>query len=208
MLAPVSSHPSLRRVERFARPWIMWVVAHHLIALAVLLLAGCSSPGRHGDATHARGSESAETPPGVAGDASDGRPAAPEVVLADLEGGTLRLSDHRGKVVLLGFWATWCGPCRREVPRLKALHAEYASRGLDIIGLSVDRDGEEGVRSFVREHGMTWPNAVAGEEVIASFGEIDAIPTTFVIDRGGHIAHRFVGLQSEQKLRAAIEPLL
>ena len=176
-------------------------------ALAALTLAGCSSPHRDPSAGHAKGGAN-ETAPAVPGAGGDGRTAAPEVVLADLDGGTLRLSDHRGKVVLLGFWATWCGPCRREVPRLKALDAAYGARGLDIIGLSVDQDGEEVVRAFLREHGVTWPNAVAGEDVIASFGTIDAIPTTFVIDRRGNIAHRFVGLQSEEKLRAAIEPLL
>jgi peroxiredoxin len=159
-------------------------------ALACVLVAGCSSPRREPDG------------------GSTGRTRAPEVVLADLDGETLRLSDHRGKVVLVGFWATWCGPCRREVPHLKALQAQYASRGFDIIGLSVDRDDDDGVRDFVREHGMSWPNAVANEEVIASFGSVQAIPTTFIIDRQGNIAHRLVGLQSEKKLRAAIEPLL
>jgi cytochrome c biogenesis protein CcmG/thiol:disulfide interchange protein DsbE len=183
-----------------ARPLARVALLPVAVCLAVLLAfaPGCARE-RANEAT------SRETPPL---ESADDRVRAPEVALADLEGDTLRLSDHRGKVVLLGFWATWCGPCRREVPRLKTLQAEYASRGLVVLGLSVDREGADVVRAFVREHGVTWPNAVADEAVIASFGSVDAIPTTYVIDREGNIAHRFVGLQSEERLRDAIEPLL
>ncbi len=168
-----------------------------MLLACALLAFGC---GRNPE----RASEETRAPKA----AEDARAVAPDVVLADLDGKTLRLSDHRGKVVLVGFWATWCGPCRREVPSLKALEAAYASRGLVILGLSVDRGGEDLVRDFVREHGVTWQNAVADEAAIDAFGSVAVIPTTFIVDKDGKIAHRFTGLQSEAKLQAAIEPLL
>jgi peroxiredoxin len=186
--------------RRSLSPVVLAVLAFALVA------AGCGKGSRALEDRHASPPAAGDAPGG--GSAAD-HPRAPEVVLADLDGGTLRLSDHRGKVVLLGFWATWCGPCRREIPRLQALQKAYASRGLVIVGLSVDReDGPEEVHEFVRANGMTWPNAIADDAVVQSFGSVEAIPTTFVIDREGRIAHRLVGLQSEERLRQLLEPLL
>jgi thiol-disulfide isomerase/thioredoxin len=136
------------------------------------------------------------------------RPAAPDFRLVDLDGKPVQLSKLRGKVVLVDFWATWCGPCRMEIPHLKKLHERYAAKGLVILGLSVDHQGVEGVREFVRRQGIPWTTLMADEDVLADYGDVHSIPTAFIIDRQGRIAARFVGYKTEDELRAAVSPLL
>jgi peroxiredoxin len=136
------------------------------------------------------------------------RPAAPDFRLVDLDGKPVQLSKLRGKVVLVDFWATWCGPCRMEIPHLKKLHERYAAKGLVILGLSVDHQGVEGVREFVRRQGIPWTTLMADEDVLADYGVVHSIPTAFIIDRQGRIAARFVGYKTEDELRAAVSPLL
>jgi thiol-disulfide isomerase/thioredoxin len=136
------------------------------------------------------------------------RPKAPEIVVRDLSGETVRLSSLKGKVVLIDYWATWCGPCRMEVPHFKKLHAELGPKGLVILGLSVDHQGAEVVRGFVKRNAIPWPTALADEKAVAAFGELRAIPTAIVIDREGRIAARLVGYQDESRLRAVLKPLL
>ncbi|MGH7724453.1 MAG: TlpA family protein disulfide reductase [Candidatus Eiseniibacteriota bacterium] len=136
------------------------------------------------------------------------RPKAPEIVVRDLSGETVRLSSLKGKVVLIDYWATWCGPCRMEVPHFKKLHAELGPKGLVILGLSVDHQGAEVVRGFVKRNAIPWTTALADEKVVEAFGELRAIPTAIVIDREGRIAARLVGYQDESRLRAVLKPLL
>ncbi len=136
------------------------------------------------------------------------RPAAPDLVVRDLNGATVRLSALKGKVVLVDYWATWCGPCRMEIPHLKKLHAELGPKGLVILGLSVDHQGVEVVRRFVKKNALPWTTALADERALSAFGEVRAIPTAILIDREGRIAGRLVGYQDEARLRAAVKPLL
>ena len=143
------------------------------------------------------------TPRGTAG-----RPMAPAFSLRDLDGKVVRLSDYRGKVVLVDFWATWCGPCRRALPHLKSLHARYGKKGFVILGLSVDHQGAGVVRDFVKKHGVTWPNVLADDAVLEAYDDVNVIPTAFLIDRSGRVAQRFTGYQTEERLETALRPLL
>ncbi len=136
------------------------------------------------------------------------RPAAPEFTLRDLDGKAVRLSSYRGKVVFVDFWATWCGPCRRSIPHLKNLHARYGKKGFVILGLSVDHEGAGVVRDFVRKNAIPWTTALADEKTMDAFGEIRFVPTAFLIDKDGRIVERYQGLVAEEKLDAAIRPLL
>ena len=117
---------------------------------------------------------------------------APAWKLVALDGSEVGSDALKGKVVVVDFWATWCGPCVHEIPGYVAMQKKYAERGLVIVGLSVDRKGEA-VAPFAERTGINYPLALATPEVIAAFGELEAIPTTFLIDREGRIRHKKTG---------------
>ncbi|PYU97451.1 MAG: hypothetical protein DMG26_21355 [Acidobacteria bacterium] len=113
-------------------------------------------------------------------------PLAPDFSLGDLSGQKLRLADYRGKVVLLDFWATWCGPCRIEIPGFVELQNRYRDKGFTIIGISMD-DGPEPVKEFYREFKMNYPVALGDEKVSELYGGIIGLPTSLLIGRDGRI---------------------
>lgn len=112
---------------------------------------------------------------------------APEWQLNDVDGNPMKLSDFKGKVVILDFWATWCPPCREEIPGFIALQEKYGDGGLTIIGVSLDKQGPLVVKSFMRRFGMNYPVVMGDEKIFADYGGIEALPTTFIIDRQGNI---------------------
>ena len=118
---------------------------------------------------------------------------APEFKVKDLQGNDLNLASARGKVVLLNFWATWCGPCRAEIPSLIALQEHYKDQ-LQIIGLVVDQDDEQELRSFVKGEGLNYPVALAPGKTRIDYGGIAALPTLFVSNSEGKVVQKHVGL--------------
>jgi len=144
----------------------------------------------------------AETVPGGEGS------LAPAWKLQDLAGKTVSSEDFKGKVVVLDFWATWCPPCRAEIPGLIDLQKTYEKRGLMVVGVSLDQDGVDAVRSFVKKYGMNYPVLVGDDKIQRAFGGFDAIPVTLVIDREGHIVKRHLGLTGKDEFEAEIKPLL
>jgi len=134
--------------------------------------------------------------------------AAPAFALPDLQGKTIRNTDLRGKVVVLNFWATWCPPCRDEVPDFVRLQSKYRDQGLAIVGLSLDQGGASDVRPFVDEYDVNYTMLIANQEIAESYGGILGIPTTFVLDRNGTIVKRFVGRASAEAFEEAVRPLL
>ena len=134
--------------------------------------------------------------------------AAPNWELKDLDGKTVRSSDFRGKIVILDFWATWCEPCRAEIPGLVALQKEYAPQELVVIGASVDDSDVSTVKQFTEKLGMNYPVALADEQMQQTFGGIEAIPTTFIIDRTGRIVKKDFGFTSKDEFEQEIKPLL
>ncbi|HEX8137308.1 MAG TPA: cytochrome c biogenesis protein/redoxin [Pyrinomonadaceae bacterium] len=133
--------------------------------------------------------------------------AAPDFTLAKLEGQPLRLSELKGRVVMLNFWATWCGPCRAEIPELNAMQREMRDQGLTIIGVSWD-DTVEGVREFQQEVPQEYTILMGGEEVQSLFGGIPSLPTTYIIDRDGRIRQKIIGARGRAVFESAIKPLL
>ncbi len=119
--------------------------------------------------------------------------AAPEFKLEGLDGKPVTLEAARGKVVLLNFWATWCGPCRAETPDLIALQSRYKDV-LQIIGLAVDVDDPEDVKAFAEKSGINYPVAIASDEVRARYGGITALPTSFLLDTDGRVVQKHVGM--------------
>jgi peroxiredoxin len=133
---------------------------------------------------------------------------APAWKLLDLEGNTVSSEDFKGKVVILDFWATWCGHCGAEIPGLDELQSEYQKRGLAVIGISLDEEGADAVKDFVAKTGMNYRVLMGDEKVQQDFGGMDAIPVTFVIDRQGNIVKRHLGLTEKSEFEAEIKPLL
>ncbi len=136
---------------------------------------------------------------------------APDFTLKDVADNELRLSDYKGKVVILNFWATWCGPCRFETPWLVELREQYHKRGFEIIGVSVDSLDEYDpaeVAAFIKEHKVSYPIVMATKEMVSAFGPVTGLPTTLVIDRQGKIRYRHRGLISFDDLKEKVAHLL
>jgi len=133
---------------------------------------------------------------------------APSFALVTLDGDTIRSADLRGKVVVVNFWATWCIPCKVEMPSMQKLHERHAGDDLVVLGVSVDVGGAGPVRAFLRDHHITYPVGRVTEPLRRAFGGIAGIPTTFVIDRHGIVRHRVVGYFAPPALEASVSRLL
>lgn len=133
---------------------------------------------------------------------------APALAIKDLRGRTLRLSDYRGKVVVLNFWATWCPPCRAEMPDLVKMQREYRSKGLQVIGVTYPPQETEEVRRFVKQLGVNYPIALGTKEIKTLFDESETLPVTIVIDRQGTIRERIEGILLPEEFEQKIKPLL
>jgi len=134
---------------------------------------------------------------------------APQFTLKDVNGKVVSLSDFSGKVIILDFWATWCGPCVREIPTFIQLQNEYENKGLMVVGISLD-DHRTVARlpAFVREKGINYPILYGSAQVVATYGGITSIPTTFIIDRDGCIVKKVVGMHSKAQFESYIGPLI
>jgi peroxiredoxin len=131
---------------------------------------------------------------------------APGFTLADVNGKLISLAAFKGKVVILDFWATWCPPCKREIPDFIKLQSEYGSKGVQIVGIALDQPNK--VKAFVKENGMNYPVLMGRNEVAASYGGVEAIPTTFVIDKTGKILTKYEGFRSRDAFESQIKKLL
>lgn len=136
------------------------------------------------------------------------RKAAPDFELKDVNGKVVRLSDYRGKVVLLDFWATWCGPCGIEIPWFTEFQRKYKDRGFTVLGVSMDDGGWKDVKPFVAEKKINYQIVLGDDKTSDQYGSVEALPTTFVIDREGRIASVHVGLVDKKEFDDAIQKLL
>jgi thiol-disulfide isomerase/thioredoxin len=134
--------------------------------------------------------------------------AAPEWSLKDVNGKAVKSSDFAGKVVVLDFWATWCPPCKQEIPGFIDLQKKYGEKGLVILGVSLDEGGPEVVKPFIKEFGINYPIVMGDEKIVSAFGGIEGIPTTFIINRKGEIVAKHVGFRPTEAFEKEITPLL
>ena len=121
---------------------------------------------------------------------------APDFELASLDGGNVKLSSLRGKAVLLNFWATYCGPCKVEMPWFVELQKEYGPQGFQIVGVAMDDASTDDITKFAKELGVNYPILLGKEAVGLSYGGVNVLPTTFFLDRNGKVIAREFGLQS------------
>jgi thiol-disulfide isomerase/thioredoxin len=132
---------------------------------------------------------------------------APEFKLTGLDGKPVTLADSKGKVILLNFWATWCGPCRAEIPDLVELQNKYKDR-LQILGLVVDDDDQDAIKDFVEKFGINYPVAIATDDIRMQYGGIAALPTSFVLDAEGRIVQKHEGLRDPVLYETEVRALL
>lgn len=179
-------------------------------ALTVIFLGVCAAAARTAHAPARSPDQSAAQEPSeeaVLRFVRNPDPAPALSSLKDLTGKPVSLADAKGKVVLLNFWATWCGPCRAEIPDLNELQEKYKDQ-LEIIGLAVDVDDPAALPKFVKNADMRYRVAVASDDVRAKYGGIAALPTSFVIDTQGRVVQKHVGLNDPALYDAEIRALL
>ncbi len=134
--------------------------------------------------------------------------AAPDFTLESLDGKSVRLSDLRGKAVLLNFWATWCGPCKIETPWLVELQNQYGSQGLQVIGVAMDDSGKEDIAKFAKDMGVNYPVLLGKEAVGDAYGGVPALPESFFIGRDGKIVDKIIGLKGKAEIEDSIKKAL
>jgi peroxiredoxin len=173
----------------------VYVVRVSLAVVGLLFLsAGCSSTPKTVRAASLKPSKE--------------RKKAPDFALKDANGQTVHLSDYRGKVVLLDFWATWCGPCKIEIPWFQEFERQNKDKGFAVIGVAMDEDGWEAVKPFAQQRGINYRLLLGNDSVADLYGGLEALPTTLLIDRDGYIAAVHVGLSGKSEFEDGIQELL
>jgi peroxiredoxin len=136
------------------------------------------------------------------------RNVAPDFELKDENGKTVKLSDYEGQVVLLNFWATWCGPCKMEIPWFVEFEKKNRDRGFAVLGVSMDEDGWDSVKPYLEYAKVNYRVLIGNDQVAMMYGGVDSLPTTFLIDHDGKIAAVHIGLVSKTDYETDIQTLL
>jgi cytochrome c biogenesis protein CcmG/thiol:disulfide interchange protein DsbE len=175
------------------------LLSYSAAGLLALALTGCSSskPVETATAPQENGAKTL----------AEGDPA-PAFDLKDAKGASVKLADFKGRVVLLNFWATWCVPCKAEIPWFQEFDKTYKDRGLSVVGVSMDEDGWKAVNPYVEERKIAYTMLLGNDELAAAYGDIYSLPTTFLIDGEGKVASIHRGLVSKDTYRKGIEDLL
>lgn len=179
---------------------IFWIVAA-LVGIG-LALEGIEKPE-----AGVEKKEAAVTSSGATTSAGKRKPM-PDLAFVDLNGKPWKLSDHRGQVVLVNFWASWCPPCRKEMPRLVRLSNDYRSKGLEVVGVAMDEGGLEGVRRFVRKYDVPYPILLPGAGAAPLSASVATLPTTLLIDKQGQLAAMYSGAMEEAVFQRDVQRLL
>jgi thiol-disulfide isomerase/thioredoxin len=180
---------------------------HATLLLAVTILAqSCKKPESQASTTSAGGISNTSEVISVTKRADK----APDFTWKDSTGATVHFDAYRGTLTIVNFWATWCGPCKRELPALVDLSKEYSGRGVKFIGISSDRGANivDDVRAFVHENGLPYQIVVSNDDLDEAFGNIRGLPTSFVVNDQGAVVRTFMGARDKQFFASAIDSLL
>lgn len=179
-----------------------------LLALTALAVAGCASE-RDGDGPSVNNQPTVGPSSQVQIQTPDDPPDVSDVTLETMDGETIALGERPGEVLLVNFWATWCAPCRKEIPDLIEMQEELGPRGLTIVGVSTDQQGEEVVAPFLDEYAINYPIVLDPEATLdEAFGGVYGLPMTFVVGPEGRIRHQVLGAVPPEKLRPKLTALL
>ena len=179
-----------------------------LITLLLAVTAGCGSATESKTTTAVKAEKSVKSvtsKPAV--DTSELQPA-PAWALTDLAGKPVTSESLKGKVVIVDFWATWCGPCRAAIPHLMELHKAYKDKGFEVVGVSLDQQGPSVVQSFVTQHEIPYTIAMGNQKIVSDFGGVRGIPTAFIISQDGKIYRKIVGLVPREQYEKDVIALL
>jgi thiol-disulfide isomerase/thioredoxin len=206
---PSSIPPASGGTEEPARTRKRWIAAA-AAALGVALFAVPLLRGPLDRPLPASQSAGVPVPEKVSGPSCEAKTTAHlNFTLKDIDGASVKLTDYKGKVVLLNFWATWCGPCKLEIPEFVEAYERYRDKGFVILGvLSEDDPAPAELRSFMAKFRMTYPVFLEHQELAAANGELWALPTSFLIDRQGSICTRHTGAMTKDMLEQEIKSLL
>ena len=178
----------------------------YFITFGVIAVVGAGVLTHYG--LHPSSSSARQSVTTATADDSKGK-IAPDFALRALDGRTVKLSDFRGKAVLLNFWATWCAPCRIEMPWLVEFYKQYQSQGLEIVGVSMDDTGQEmAIAEFIKERNVNYPILVGNNAVADLYGGLRFLPQTLFIDREGNIVKTMYGIKSKDEFEQSIKELL
>lgn len=133
---------------------------------------------------------------------------APDFELTDSSGANVKLSERKGKVVLLNFWATWCGPCKVEIPWFISFQRQYKDQNFEVVGVAFDDDGWDMVKPYIADHQINYRVVLGNDNLDKAYGGIESLPTTFIIGRDGNVASKHVGLVSKATYQEEIVRLL
>jgi thiol-disulfide isomerase/thioredoxin len=136
------------------------------------------------------------------------RQKAPNFSLSSQNGKVIELAKLKGKIVLLNFWATWCPPCRAEIPDFIDVYSTYKSKGFEIVGIALDEEGWDKVAPFMKEAKINYPIVLGSRDITQAYGGIDGIPTTFIVDRDGNIVGQQVGILTKSALIKVLKKYL
>lgn len=180
------------------RNWTLAATFAVIIGAMLWLAAGRPCP-------LSRSSRAADAAGATAAPAS---PADADFTVRDLEGNVVRTADLQGKAVILNFWATWCPPCRAEIPDFIDLQKKYGPQGLRIVGIAMDDAGRDAVAQFVRQNGINYPVAMPNEEIARRYGTINVLPTTYYIGRDGQVVQLVTGLIGREQMESNVQAAL
>lgn len=177
------------------------------LLLTISLASGCSSEKSGGQQEPTRPLERID-PYSTALYPARQKATATDFTVTLLDGETFRLSEQKGRVVLMNIWATWCGPCLDETPDLVELYEEYREQGLTILGVSIDEQGRSVVEPFMEKFDVTYPMFIDDGTVMEKYGPTMGIPTTYIIDKQGDLRYFAVGALTKKELEPRLKELL
>jgi peroxiredoxin len=177
------------------------------LALALLIgltLSACNSKTEHDNPE----TTPAATPAAKVAALDDTSQKGPEFSLPNINGGSIKSSDLKGKVVIVDFWQTDCEPCIEEVPEYNELYNKYKAKGVEFVGVTLDSGGADEIKPLAKKIGMQYPIVVGDEKVVHDFGGIFGTPTTFVLGPNWTIHHKYLGPKTKESLEKDIQDLL
>lgn len=178
-----------------------------VLSIITLVVSACSNSGDKQAQKTSHASAGSASVPGETADKGQKLKDAPDFTLETMKGDNLTLSNQQGSVVVLNFWATWCAPCRKEIPGFMELHKELKDEGVLFAGVSLDEEGWGKVRPYAEDMGINYPIMVDDGKVTREYGPIRAIPTTFIINKKGQVEYVAPGMLTKDKLQPILEKL-